>query len=156
LLGHFLEGGLGADAADLGVLLLLEGELERLHAGVEHGFENLVLLVALLQGGVGLDDALEGLEAELGVLAGFFEGGLGAGGDFCELDLLVVDFLLGGGIDIFDEEFGHVGVDGGEKESDEADAVYDAHDIEGEEFYEALDFDFEGCGIEGAGVEIKA
>jgi len=79
LLGHFFKGGLGADAADLGVLLLLERKRECLHAGVEHGFENLVLSVSLLNGGVRLDNLLEGLEAELGVLAVALE--LGLGGD---------------------------------------------------------------------------
>jgi hypothetical protein len=47
-LGHLLERGLGADSADDGVLVLLELELERLHARVEHAAEDFVLLVALL------------------------------------------------------------------------------------------------------------
>jgi hypothetical protein len=49
LLGDLLESRLGADSADLGVLLLLELEGERLHAGGEHGGEDLILLEALLE-----------------------------------------------------------------------------------------------------------
>jgi hypothetical protein len=49
---HLLERGLGADAADDGVLLLLELELEGLHSRVKHAAEDFVLLVALADGGV--------------------------------------------------------------------------------------------------------
>jgi hypothetical protein len=112
--GDFLEARLGADAADLGVLLLLDLEGEGFHAGVQHGGEDLVLLQALLDGWVALDDVLEGLQAELEVLALAFERRLGAGGDFCELDLLVVDLLLAGGLGVADEELGEIWVDGTE------------------------------------------
>jgi hypothetical protein len=43
---------------------------------------------------------LEGLQADLGVLAAFFHWGLGAGGDLGECALLVLDLLLGGGADV--------------------------------------------------------
>jgi hypothetical protein len=106
LRGPLLQRGQGALAADLGVLLLLELEIEALHAGVDHVAENLILLVTLLEGGVGLDDALQDLSAELVVLAFAWEFRLGACGDFREGELLFVGFDGGGGAGIADEEFG--------------------------------------------------
>jgi hypothetical protein len=81
LLRHLLQRWLRANPADDGVLALLELELESLHARVQHAAEDFVLLVALRHRRVGLDDLLERLQADLGVLAALFHWGLGAGGD---------------------------------------------------------------------------
>jgi hypothetical protein len=70
-----------------------------------------------------LDDLLEGLQADLGVLAAFFHWGLGAGGNLGKCALLVFNLLLGGGADVLDEHARHVGVYGLEHVFDQACAV---------------------------------
>ena len=103
LLGDLLESRLGADSADLRVLLLLELEAERFHAGGEHRGKDLILLEALLDRRIALDDVLESLQPKLEVLAFALERWLGAGSDLGKLHLLVVHLLLARRIRIANE-----------------------------------------------------
>jgi hypothetical protein len=101
-----------------------------------------------------LDDLLEGLQADLGVLAAFLERRFGAGADLCEGALLVFDLLLGGGADVLHQHGGHVRVHGLEHVFYEADPVDDTEAVHrDEDLGEVVELGAEGFGVEHAGVE---
>ncbi len=70
-LGLGRQRGDGAGAADLGVLDLGHLEVEGLGSRIDHAFVDFVAGVSLLELRVGLDGALEDLEAELRIDALF-------------------------------------------------------------------------------------